>query len=118
MSLAPDPDVPALLPPVAYNPWTDVRKRDDVKRLKLSFPYGAIPADFQVRWRRPPGGRQGVASAAMSSLFQLGIRQHYYAAVSYMDAQVGRLLSALDELGLSQDTLVVFTSDHGENAPA
>lgn len=50
-------------------------------------------------------------------LFQLGIRQHYYAAVSYMDAQVGRLLSALDQLNLSKDTLVVFTSDHGKSIP-
>lgn len=46
-------------------------------------------------------------------VFQLRIRQHYYAAVSYMDAQVGRLLSALDELGLADSTMVVFTSDHG-----
>lgn len=46
-------------------------------------------------------------------VFQLRIRQHYYAAVSYMDAQVGRLLSALDELGLADSTVVVFTSDHG-----
>lgn len=46
--------------------------------------------------------------------FQLRIRQHYFAAVSYMDAQVGRLLSALDQLGLSDSTMVVFTSDHGE----
>lgn len=47
-------------------------------------------------------------------VFQLRIRQHYYAAVSYMDAQVGRLLSALEELGLADNTMVVFTSDHGE----
>lgn len=53
----------------------------------------------------------------MYSLFQLGIRQHYYAAVSYMDAQVGQLLSALDKLNLSKDTLVVFTSDHGKSIP-
>lgn len=48
MSLAPDPDVPKHLPPVAYNPWTDVRKRDDVQKLNVSFPYGPIPPDFQV----------------------------------------------------------------------
>lgn len=45
--------------------------------------------------------------------FQLRIRQHYYAAVSYMDSQVGRLLTALDDLGLVESTMVVFTSDHG-----
>lgn len=48
MSLAPDPDVPKLLPAVAYNPWTDVRKREDVQKLNVSFPFGPIPEDFQV----------------------------------------------------------------------
>lgn len=37
----------------------------------------------------------------------------YYAAVSYMDEQVGRLLDALDQLGLRENTIVVFMSDHG-----
>ena len=37
----------------------------------------------------------------------------YHASVSLMDAQVGRLLDALDQNGLSDNTIVVFTSDHG-----
>jgi iduronate 2-sulfatase len=37
----------------------------------------------------------------------------YYAAISYVDAQVGRLLAALDETGLAKNTIVVFWSDHG-----
>jgi uncharacterized sulfatase len=37
----------------------------------------------------------------------------YYASVSYMDAQVGRVLDALRRLGLEERTVVVFTSDHG-----
>lgn len=37
----------------------------------------------------------------------------YYASVSFMDAQVGRLLDALDRLGLRENTIVIFTSDHG-----
>ncbi|WP_170130932.1 choline-sulfatase [Deinococcus yavapaiensis] len=43
----------------------------------------------------------------------LRARRAYYAAVSYVDSIVGRLLAELDRVGLG-DTLVVFTSDHGE----
>ena len=39
----------------------------------------------------------------------------YYASVSFMDEQVGRLLDALDRLALRDDTIVVFVSDHGFN---
>ncbi len=37
----------------------------------------------------------------------------YYASVAYMDAQVGKVLDALDESGLADETIVIFTSDHG-----
>jgi iduronate 2-sulfatase len=37
----------------------------------------------------------------------------YYATVTFMDQQVGRLLDELNRLGLQDDTVVVFTSDHG-----
>ena len=39
----------------------------------------------------------------------------YYASVSYMDAQVGKILDELERLGLDENTVVVFTSDHGYN---
>jgi uncharacterized sulfatase len=39
--------------------------------------------------------------------------QAYYACVSFIDAQVGRMLSALNRLGLAENTVVVFWSDHG-----
>lgn len=42
-----------------------------------------------------------------------GLLQAYYASVSYMDAQVGRVLDALKEKGLEDNTIVVFSSDHG-----
>ncbi|MDF2959751.1 MAG: hypothetical protein K0S39_1486 [Paenibacillus sp.] len=41
-------------------------------------------------------------------------KQVYYSMVANLDANFGRLMAALDRLGLSEDTIVVFTSDHGE----
>jgi len=38
----------------------------------------------------------------------------YYAQISFLDEQLGRLLDAVDEHGLADDTIVVFTSDHGD----
>ena len=40
----------------------------------------------------------------------------YYALVSCLDAQVGRILEAIDTSPLSENTLVIYTSDHGEMA--
>lgn len=39
--------------------------------------------------------------------------QAYYATISFLDAQVGRVLEALDDLGMRDNTIIVFTSDHG-----
>jgi arylsulfatase A-like enzyme len=44
------------------------------------------------------------------------VRQHladYYAAIMFVDEQVGRLLDALDRTGQTKNTVVVFSSDHG-----
>ena len=39
---------------------------------------------------------------------------NYYGMISLVDHNVGRILQSLDDFGLADDTLVVFTSDHGD----
>ena len=40
--------------------------------------------------------------------------QAYYGMVSYLDHQIGRMLSTLEELGQLENTLILYSSDHGE----
>ncbi len=72
----------------------------------------------------PPNDRDDIPVAAFAhncpipnyGLDPLTLRQAtqaYYACVSFVDAQVGRLLAALEENGLRDNTIVVFWSDHG-----
>ncbi|MBL0422909.1 sulfatase-like hydrolase/transferase [Ramlibacter sp. AW1] len=42
----------------------------------------------------------------------------YFGLVSFMDEQVGRVLRAIDESGMAEDTLVLYFSDHGDNLGA
>ncbi len=44
---------------------------------------------------------------------QKKVLRGYYASVTYMDKQVGRLLDEIDNLGLRDNTIIVFVSDHG-----
>jgi iduronate 2-sulfatase len=69
-----------------------------------------------------PGDRDDIPPAALADRpkqRELTIEQRkeiiqaYYASISYMDAQVGRIMEALDKLGLRDNTIVVFVSDHG-----
>jgi choline-sulfatase len=40
-------------------------------------------------------------------------RREYYALITYMDAQIGRILDALDQSGRAASTYIIFTADHG-----
>ncbi len=42
-------------------------------------------------------------------------RAHYYALCSHIDEEVGRIMDCLEETGQADNTLVVFTSDHGDH---
>ncbi len=49
-----------------------------------------------------------------SSAAKRAIREAYYTSISMVDDALGDILSALDEKGLTDNTIIVFTSDHGE----
>ena len=68
--------------------------------------------------QRGTGYTQGADSRDNLSISELDIRQiqaTYYGMISEVDAQLGRLISFLKESGCYDDTLIVFTSDHGEH---
>jgi arylsulfatase A-like enzyme len=43
------------------------------------------------------------------------IKAYYYALITHVDDQIGRILKCLEKNNLAEDTIVVFTSDHGEH---
>lgn len=55
----------------------------------------------------------GGAGTRIDDEYARTLRHAYYAAVSYVDAQVGRVLDELDRLGLRENTIVVIWGDHG-----
>jgi iduronate 2-sulfatase len=57
-------------------------------------------------WMNPP--HFGVDEQAQREAIQA-----YYASISFLDANVGKLLDALERLNLTENTIVVFLSDHG-----
>lgn len=74
--------------------------RDDVPQIHRDLSAG----------RQGPSG--GFASHSPESLREVIVA--YYAMVSMVDDEVGRILSALEDTGEADETLVIFTSDHGE----
>lgn len=72
-----------------------------------------IPANLNELFPDPALSIQKKAEVAMSDDLRRRALQAYYASTTFMDAQVGRLLDALDRLGLADNTVVVFHSDHG-----
>jgi arylsulfatase A-like enzyme len=58
-------------------------------------------------------GYRGVPAGDLPDAYKRQCLHGYFAAISYVDAQVGRLLATLEETGLAKNTIVVFWSDHG-----
>ena len=84
-----------IQPPAPLHPPKDVPKiaLHDGREISRAF-------------KERPGGKPTAVDA-------LALRRGYYAATSYVDAQVGKVLDELDRLGLRGSTIVVLWSDHG-----
>jgi arylsulfatase A-like enzyme len=104
-------------------PWCWMHRPEDVDLPK----HRSLDLDRRPWWHRAalentPGGtpesrkvRQEYSRMKFETDAQLrDITANYYGMISLVDHQVGRILAALQEEGLSDNTLVVFTSDHGE----
>ena len=97
------PHVPFVAPRSYYSPFK---------------PYSRmiLPPKVEGDWKDiPKAGINYCTSANM----KMDVRRQkkaiggYYASVAYMDAQVGKVLDALDDAGLTDRTIIIFTSDHG-----
>lgn len=78
---------------------------------KITLP--DIPADYDSRVPEAALQSRKPEQNGMSDDLRRRAIQGYYAAMSFMDAEVGRLLDAVDRLKLADDTLIFFHSDHG-----
>jgi arylsulfatase A-like enzyme len=97
------PHTPYVAPKTPYFEW---------------YPEGQMPVHPSVDKNPPevPAAALGSHKAEQDKLtddLRRQCVQAYYASISFMDAQVGRVVDALDRLGLADNTVIVFTSDHG-----
>jgi arylsulfatase A-like enzyme len=103
---------------VSPKKYWDLYNPDDIPLIDQgSTPYGVAPeegaamglhASFELRVRH------GVPdSGPIEPELARTLKHAYLAAVSYVDAQIGRMISTLDELGLRENTIIIVWGDHG-----
>lgn len=98
------PHVPLVAPERLFDLYPETA-------MKVPF----VPADDLADVPEPGRGMENSGRYGMNQLQQQQSIAGYYASVSFMDEQVGKLLSALERLDLRKNTIVIFTSDHGYN---
>ncbi|MEM9346905.1 MAG: sulfatase [Planctomycetota bacterium] len=96
------PHVPLVAPKPFYEPYL-------AEEMKLPQQVENDLADIPKLGITGTGTRRGMKD----EMARKRTLRAYYASVSFMDAQVGRLLDELDKQSLTDNTLVVFLSDHG-----
>ena len=92
-----------------------VRRYDDVELPPVTTRDGELEDKPEIqRWTSLHGGGGMPSYADLDEAPLDEVRRAYYAMVSLVDDEVGRILAVLEAEGLAEDTIVVFTSDHGE----
>ena len=114
-----DPHPPYLVP----QPWAEMYDPADMEPgTLLENEMELLPEHFRLTQQENPDysayQESGFANHGFGSHLtsdEKGRRDMaiYYGMVSFMDEQIGRILDALDEQGLAENTLIVFTTDHG-----
>jgi choline-sulfatase len=98
-----------LLPHPPYVCRPDLFRSYEGRVPPPSIPVPADEHPHYAWWRSD----RGIADASDDETMRA--RQAYYGLVTTVDGMVGELLLALDEAGLADDTLVIYTSDHGDH---
>lgn len=97
-------------PHLPFNPpkrYWDMYRRDEIPPIKNpAFPVGAPTLAAH-------DANEGMAETVTDLENQLVLRHGYYAATSFVDAQIGKVVAELDRLGLAENTIIVLWSDHG-----
>lgn len=96
------PHVPLVAPASYFEPYP-------AESMKLPPQVPGDEDDMPKYSRMKTSANSGLDTSAQKQK----VLSAYYASVAFMDAQAGRILNALNELGLRESTIVVFTSDHG-----
>lgn len=94
------------------------RERESPFCLMVSWGPPHTPLDPPLRHRHTYEERQFSPPPSVPTELHETARQErvgYYGLCTALDDNVGRLLGALDQLGLANDTIVLFTSDHGDS---
>ena len=81
-----------------------------VQKMPEGSPKFAFQDSWELRWAYSGIPKHG---KKLSPELQKELIHGYYASVSFIDAQVGRLLEQLDQLDLRDDTIIVLWGDHG-----
>jgi iduronate 2-sulfatase len=98
-----------------HNPYFAPKEFFDLYPLEtLQLP---VDSDFETNPDIPAsayGWKEWYAAySKMDQSDKKELLRAYYACVSYMDDRLGRVLKALEEKGVANNTIIVFTSDHG-----